>query len=230
MAKLIVALDFPDRTRALALVERLGEKADFFKVGLELFTSEGPEFVRDLREMGKRVFLDLKLHDIPNTVAASVAAAVRLDADLLTIHASGGSTMIAAARGAAEGSRTSIVAVTALTSLSREELAVAWGRDELDPAVEVTRLARLAMESGAHGVVASAQEVKGLRQSLGGEALLVTPGIRLPGTGVDDQVRVATPHEAVSGGADYLVVGRPITQSSDPVNALERVRVAMEGE
>jgi orotidine-5'-phosphate decarboxylase len=228
MAELIVALDFPDRTRALALVDSLGDSADFFKVGLELFTSEGPEFVRTLREMGKRVFLDLKFHDIPNTVAASVAAAARLDVDLLTIHASGGSAMIVAARAAAEGSRTSVVAVTALTSLSGDELALAWGRDVLDPAVEVTRLARLAMEGGAHGIVASAQEVKTLRRSLGSTALIVTPGIRLPGSGLDDQVRVASPYDAVSGGANYLVVGRPITQASDPIHALERVRAAME--
>jgi orotidine-5'-phosphate decarboxylase len=228
MAEVIVALDFPDRTGALALVERLGEEVRFFKVGLELFTSEGPDFVRILKGMGKRVFLDLKLHDIPSTVAAAVAAATRLEADLLTIHALGGSRMIAAAREAVGGAQTSIVAVTALTSLSREELSLAWGREAVDPATEVTRLARLAVDNGAHGVVASAQEARFLRHSLGRSPLLVTPGIRLPGSVGDDQVRVATPGEAVAGGADFLVVGRPISQAEDPIHALERVLADME--
>jgi len=228
MAEVIVALDFPDRIGALGLVERLGEGADFYKVGLELFTSEGPEFVRLLRGMGKRVFLDLKLHDIPNTVASSVTAAAKMEVDLLTLHASGGPRMIAAAREAAEGSRTSLLAVTVLTSLSGEELGLTWGRPTVDPAAEVLRLASLAVGSGAHGVVSSAQEARGLRVALGADPLLVTPGIRLPGAAGDDQVRVATPGEAVAGGANFLVVGRPIARSSDPAGALELVRAAME--
>lgn len=228
MAEVIIALDFPDRTGALSLVERLGDRGEFYKVGLELFTSEGPEIVRVLRKMGKRIFLDLKLHDIPNTVAYAADAAARLEVDLLTVHASGGDRMIAAAREAVRGRNTSILAVTALTSLSREELARAWGRAPLDPAEEVTRLARLAVESGAHGVVASAQEAKSLRSALGAAPLLVTPGIRLPDSAGDDQVRVATPGAAAAGGANYLVVGRPITQANDPVGALDLILADME--
>lgn len=230
MAEVIVALDFPDRSGALSLVQLLGDQGRFYKIGLELFTAEGPELIRTLRGMGKGIFLDLKLHDIPNTVASAVGAAVRLDVDLLTVHASGGEKMVAAAREAAGEGRTSVIAVTALTSLSGDELGRAWGRGPLDPSSEVTRLAQMAVENGAHGVVASAQEAKSLRKVLGGGPLLVTPGIRLPGAAGDDQVRVATPGAAVEGGANYLVVGRPITRASDPVEALDLIRRDMEGQ
>ena len=231
MAEVIVALDFPDRAGALSLLDRLGSEASFFKIGLELFTAEGPALVREIRGMGKRVFLDLKLHDIPNTVGSAAAAAAELEVDLLTLHASGGARMIEAARKAVEGSSISILAVTVLTSLSSEELAVNWGRGEgeVHAGAEVTRLAHLAVESGAHGIVASALEASSLRGALGPDPLLVTPGIRLPGDGRDDQVRVATPRSAVESGASHLVIGRPITRAADPAAVIAEVKASIQG-
>jgi len=230
MAEIIVALDLPGRAEALDLVERLGEGASYYKVGLELFTREGPGVVRELRDRGCRVFLDLKLHDIPNTVAAAAGAAAGHGVDLLTVHASGGPRMIRAAREGVEGSSTRILAVTVLTSMSGTEWTAVRGGGTSDPGDEVVRLAELAMENGSHGVVASAWEVERLRARLGAEALLVTPGIRLPGGEAHDQVRVSTPSGAVRGGADFLVMGRSIHGASDPVAALAAVRAEMESQ
>lgn len=226
MADLILPLDQPSPGQALALVDEFGDDVDFYKVGLELFTRAGPDVIRALRERGKRVFLDLKLLDIPNTVAGAVRAAAELDVALLTVHATGGEAMLRAAAEAASG-RLRLLAVSVLTSFSADELATVWGRPVDDVAAEVERLAALARASGVHGVVSSAHEAAALRHALGGEAVLVTPGIRLPGGDAHDQSRVATPERAVRDGADYLVVGRAITGAADRHAALRQVRASM---
>lgn len=223
MSQIIVALDLPSRDRALALVDALGEEADFYKVGLELFIGAGPSVVRELRERGKRVFLDLKLHDIPNTVARAVEAASQHGAELLTVHASGGRVMLERAAEAADG-RVRLLGVTVLTSLGPEELSEAWGRSGVTAPEEVERLARLSFSAGLDGVVASAAEVGVLRDALGPSAMLVTPGIRPAGGEAHDQTRVATPGKAVAAGADALVVGRPVTEAPDPPRALRSIR------
>jgi orotidine-5'-phosphate decarboxylase len=226
MAEIIVALDVPDRSQALGLVERLGDAADFYKVGLQLFTGWGPAAVTELRERGKRVFLDLKLHDIPNTVASAVHSAGDLGAELVTVHASGGEAMLRAAVDAAEGApgNLRILGVTVLTSLGGPEIAVAWGRERVAVEQEVLRLGALAAGAGVHGLVASAREAGALRNQLGPAQLLVTPGIRLAGGAAHDQSRVMTPRRAVEMGADCLVVGRAVTADPDPVAAFARVR------
>lgn len=228
MAEIIVALDVVDRDAALELIGRLPPSATFFKVGLELFVGSGPRVVRELRAIDRRVFLDLKLHDIPNTVRAAAAAAADLDVELLTLHASGGARMIADARAAVEGSRTRILAVTVLTSLTGGDLDEIWGKEGSTPPGEVARLAELAMANGAHGVVCSAREAACLRGRLGPDALIATPGIRLLGDGADDQARVATPREARDAGADFLVLGRSVTRASDPGAAYARATRELE--
>ena len=220
MAGVIVALDFPSPAEALAMVDRLGPSGTFYKVGLELFTRAGPVVVEALRDRGKRVFLDLKLHDIPHTVAGAVRAASALDVELLTVHAAGGATMLGAAREAASGG-VKLLGVTVLTSLTPSEVETIWGRDIQSIRDEVARLARLTHECGIDGVVASALEAGWIRRALGPERLIVTPGIRPSGADQGDQKRVATPAGAVAAGADYLVVGRPVTQAPDPALALE---------
>ena len=219
MSEVIIALDVPSQREALALVDALGDEADYYKVGLELYTSEGPGVVRALKGRGKRVFLDLKLHDIPNTVGRAVTSAVSLGADLLTVHATGGAAMLGAAAEAA-GDDLRIVAVTLLTSLTSQEVADVWGRPVEAVDAEVIRLAGHAVQAGVHGVVASAREAAGLRERLGPEALVVTPGIRLAGGASHDQARVSTPGDAVRAGASHLVVGRAVTGAPDPVAAL----------
>jgi orotidine-5'-phosphate decarboxylase len=228
MADLIVALDVPTQRQALGLVDRLGDAGTFYKVGLELYTREGPAVVRLLRERGKRVFLDLKLHDIPNTVAGAVRAARDLGVDLLTVHATGGADMMAAAVDAA-GDRLRLLAVTVLTSLDEAALAAVWRRTVLELPDEVVRLAELALGAGVHGVVSSAREVAALRARLGEDAYLVTPGIRLAGESAHDQARVATPGAAVAAGASALVLGRAVTAADDPAAALARVRREVDG-
>jgi len=222
VAEVIVAVDVPSADDARRLIERVGPGATFLKVGLELYTRAGPTFVQELRREGRRVFLDLKLHDIPNTVAGAVAAAVDLDVDLLTLHASGGRAMIEAARRAAEG-RLRLLAVTLLTSLSPDDVASVWGRDVDALESEVARLSTLAHEAGAHGVVASPLEAARVRTREGPDFLVVTPGIRPSGADRGDQKRVASPAEAVRAGADYLVVGRPVTAAPDPQAALAAI-------
>lgn len=219
MAGIIVALDHPSAGAALAVVDRLGAAAGFYKVGLELYTRCGPDVVKELRRRGKRVFLDLKLHDIPNTVARAVDAAAALDVELLTVHAAGGAPMMEAARKAA-GSRVKVLGVTILTSLGPEDLGVVWGREVGSVGDEVLRLAALAHQCGLDGVVASPVEARGIRASLERPFLIVTPGIRPAGAARGDQKRVATPAEATAAGADWLVVGRPVTQADDPAAAL----------
>ena len=219
MAGIIIPLDYSSAREALALVDRLGSLAAFYKVGLELFTRAGAEVLGELRRRGKRVFLDLKLHDIPNTVARAVEAAAALDVELLTVHTAGGASMLEAARDASRG-RVKLLGVTVLTSLTAAELEVVWGREISSIRDEVGRLAVLAHRCGMSGVVASALEASWIRKTLEPPFLIVTPGIRHAGAARGDQKRVATPAGAVAAGADYLVVGRPLTQADDPAAAL----------
>lgn len=222
MGRVIVPLDVESSDEALTWVERLGDQGEFYKVGLELYTRAGPEVVRELIDRGKRVFLDLKLHDIPNTVAGAVRAASDLGVDLLTVHASGGPTMLdAAARARSGGLR--LLAVTVLTSLSPDEMSTVWGREIRSVREEVGRLAIMAQEAGMDGIVASALEASWVRSQVGDDFVIVTPGIRPAGADRGDQSRVATPTDAIRAGADYLVVGRPIMQAADPAAALAAV-------
>jgi orotidine-5'-phosphate decarboxylase len=222
MAEVIVALDTASPEEALRTTEALGDHADFYKVGLELYTRAGPSVVSELLARDKRVFLDLKLHDIPNTVAGAVAAASQLGVHLLTVHAVGGSAMLEAAREAA-GGRLRIVGVTVLTSLTAEDLSVVWGREVRAVPDEAMRLAALARRAGLDGVVASASDAGRIRREVGADFLLVVPGIRPSGSATDDQRRIATPAEAVKAGADYLVLGRVVTRAHDPAAALGAV-------
>jgi len=224
MATLIIALDRPDATQALDLVERLGDDADFYKVGAELFTAAGPAIVDQLRARGKRVFLDLKYHDIPNTVAAAVRAAAALDVDLVTVHAAGGEAMLRAAAAASGPHGPDVVAVTLLTSMSASDVEQIWGRPVHALRGEVDRLAALALECGLRGVVASPLEVEGLKRRHGAGFLVVTPGVRPAGSVTDDQSRTATAADAARAGADYLVVGRPVHAAADPAAALRALR------
>ena len=227
MPELIIALDFASRARALTMVDRLGEAADFYKVGLELYTRSGPAVVRELSRRKKRVFLDLKLHDIPNTVSGAVRAAADLGVELLTIHIAGGCKMMEVAALAAED-QVALLGVTLLTSLSPSDVEDVWGHPVSSLREQVVRLATLAHESGVDGIVASPQEAQALRRRLGKEFRVVTPGIRLPGVEVNDQARVATPAQAARAGASHLVIGRAVTAAADPAAALEQVRRSLE--
>ncbi len=221
--RVIVALDVPTRESALALVERLGVGCDFVKVGSELFTAAGPAVVEELRGRGCDVFLDLKLHDIPNTVRGAARAASALGVRLLTVHASGGREMIeAAVEGAGEGC--GVLAVTVLTSLDAPALGEIWGRPVGDVPGEVLRLAELAASAGARGIVCSGWEAGAVRRAYGDRLELLVPGVRLAGGAVHDQRRVVTPAEAAALGASYLVLGRAVTASADPAGVLEQVR------
>ncbi len=219
-SRIIVALDFPDRVTALALANQLDPSICKVKVGKELFTRAGPSLVERLILDGFDVFLDLKFHDIPNTVASACAAAADLGVWMVNVHASGGRKMMetAADKLANHSQRPLLIAVTVLTSMSTEDLQE-LGVD-VSTEQQVLRLARLTRDSGLDGVVCSAREVISLRQALGNDFQLVTPGIRPAGADRQDQVRVATPASAIENGASYLVIGRPITQASDPLQAL----------
>lgn len=221
--RVIVALDYASGGEALAFAQRLDPRRCRVKVGKELFTVAGPELVRQLAGCGFEVFLDLKYHDIPNTVASACRAAAGLGAWMINVHASGGRTMMQAAREALAGlaKPPKLIAVTVLTSLGAEDLREV-GHAET-PEVLVERLARLAAGSGMDGVVCSAQEAALLRRACGADFCLVTPGIRLADAAQDDQKRIVTPRDAVAHGADYLVVGRPITKSADPLAVLDRI-------
>lgn len=219
----IVALDVPDLEAAQGLIAKLPE-ADFFKVGLQLYTAVGPDIVRRLRDAGHRIFLDLKFHDIPNTVAGAVRSAATLGVDLLTIHASGGVPMMrAASEAAASGPhRPLIFAVSVLTSMSSDELSRVWGREEAEAAEEVARLAAIASGAGVDGLVASVSDVRAIRnRDL--RLKFLTPGIRLAGDSAGDQSRVATPREAAAAGVDFAVIGRTVTAAPDPAAAYARV-------
>lgn len=220
----IVALDFPDTRAALAMVRELGELCSFYKIGSELFTAEGPAVVRAVQKEGASIFLDLKFHDIPNTVLGAVRSAAALGVQLLTVHASGGAAALsAAADGAREaGNGCDILAVTVLTSMDASGLSEAWGRPVPDVDAEVLRLAGLAAATGVHGIVCSGREAALVRGRFGSLALLV-PGIRMPGGDRQDQARVVTPRQAVEAGARYIVLGRAITGADSPRNAMSVV-------
>lgn len=223
-AELIVALDVPDAGAIPGWLARLPAEVAWYKVGLELFCAEGPRALDPLRAAGKRIFLDLKLHDIPRTVERAVQSAAQHGVELITLHASGGAAMIAAAAGAARAApapRPKLLAVTVLTSLDAADLErLGWPRS---PAEQAERLARLAVEAGADGVVCSPHEAAALRAALGPGPLLVTPGIRPPGGDLGDQKRVATPAAAARAGATHLVVGRPILEAADPAAAARAI-------
>ena len=225
--RVIVALDAPDMAAAMALAARLDPRLCRVKVGKELFTAAGPAVVAALHERGFEVFLDLKYHDIPNTVAGACRAAARLGVWMLNVHASGGAAMMRAAREAVAGvvRPPLVIGVTILTSLADADLEqVGFAGPARD---NVVRLARLARASGLDGVVCSAQEAPALREAAGNDFLLVTPGIRLASDDRGDQARVVTPAEAARLGADYLVIGRPITTAADPVATLESIRKSL---
>ena len=234
--RIITALDVPGPEQALTLADSLGLDGGFVKVGLELFSAAGPEVVHQLRGAGKDVFLDLKYHDIPNTVASAARIATKLGASLCTIHASAGRGALTAAAealatapvnpDAPDGRRPALLAVTVLTSLSEPEMTeVRPSADSLQQSVE--RLAALAWDCGCDGLVCSAADLPQLRKAVGPEPLVVTPGIRLAGAGTDDQHRVTTPAMAVAAGADFLVIGRPITKAEDPAAALAAIAAEM---
>jgi len=223
-SQIIVALDTPHRERALELVRTLRGQVLLFKVGLELYTAAGPSIVKDVKGLGAEVFLDLKFHDIPNTVARAVTEAARLGVALTDLHLSGGSTM---ARRAVDEltavcdlhgfRRPALLGITVLTSLGPEDLTgLGVGRS---PEEQVLALAEIGKEAGLDGVIASARELPALRKRFGPDWVLVTPGIRPAGSSADDQVRTLTPREAMEAGADYLVIGRPITGAPDPCAA-----------
>ncbi len=220
---LIVALDVPDRAAAIRMTDQLSGHVGYFKIGLELFTREGPGLVQEIRDRGEKIFLDLKLHDIPNTVRGAVRSACRLGVDMLTVHASGGSNMLSAASQEALESKSPplLLAVTALTSLSEDEMKKLGVSGSMERWVE--RLAELAQSSGMRGIVASNKELPMLRRKFQSKLKFVIPGIRPVGTAIQDQSRTATPAEAIRAGADYIVVGRPIVQAPNPAQAADSI-------
>ncbi|MEN9818082.1 MAG: orotidine 5-phosphate decarboxylase [Gemmatimonadota bacterium] len=227
----IVALDVPDRAGAERVVRQLGEACGFYKVGLELFAAEGPSVVHWLRDAGKAVFVDLKLHDIPTTVHGAARSVARLGASLLTVHASGGAAMVAAAVAGAEegapGGGCGILGVTILTSLDAGAVASAWGREGVEVVAEVVRLAGVVAQAGGAGVVCSGHEAAAVRGVHGDRLGTLVPGIRLAGGATHDQQRVMTPAAAAAAGARWLVLGRAVTGAADPVAALGAVRAAL---
>ncbi|HEY1526864.1 MAG TPA: orotidine-5'-phosphate decarboxylase [Candidatus Angelobacter sp.] len=223
--RLIVALDVSSAGEAQKLVARIGDAAGIYKIGLQLFTAEGPGVVRDLVSSGRKIFLDLKLHDIPNTVAHAVKSAAELGVHMLTVHASGGAAMLRAAAEAA-GGRLNILGVTVLTSLNDEDMQEIGVSGRV--ADQVVRMAALAKTAGCQGIVASPRESLQVRKSLGEGFAIVTPGVRPAGAEVNDQQRIATPAQAISNGASHIVVGRPITHASDPAQAAQAIISEME--
>ncbi len=221
----IVALDFRRGSDAIAMIDQLGDVCDFYKIGSELYTAEGNAMVRDVLQRGKSVFLDLKFHDIPNTVRGAARSAAALGVQLLTVHASGGGAMIeAAVAGAREGSqRCDVLAVTILTSLDAASVSTVWGRAVDDIDREVVRLAEIAAENGAHGVVCSGHEAAIVKAKFGGRLATLVPGIRLAGGERQDQARVVTPRQAAEAGARYIVLGRAVTGAKSPQDAMRAV-------
>jgi orotidine-5'-phosphate decarboxylase len=213
--RLIVALDVSTAAAAQKIVAAVGDSALTYKVGMQLYTAEGPQVVRDLVASGRRVFLDLKYHDIPNTVGAAVSEAARLGVSMLTVHASGSGKML---RAAVEAAKTRpevmVLAVTVLTSMDGNDLEKIGVRGTVEDSV--LRLATIALANGCQGIVTSAREASTLRRELGDKFAIVTPGVRPAGGDVGDQVRVVTPAEAIASGASHIVVGRPITEAADP--------------
>jgi orotidine-5'-phosphate decarboxylase len=221
--RLIIALDVPNAAQAQRLVQAVGDSGVFYKVGLELFTAEGPAFVNELVQSGKKVFLDLKIHEIPNSAAGAVRSAAALGVSMVTVHASGGSKMLRAAAEASASTQQApiVLGVTVLTSLADSELQELGFKSNADE--QVIRLANLAKSAGCGGVVASPQEASLLRKSLGRAMAIVTPGIRPAGSDIADQQRIATPSEALRSGASHIVVGRPISAAPDPALAAKSI-------
>ena len=226
-SNVIVALDFDDKYSALALADRLDPKHCRVKVGKELFTAAGPSVVKELSDRGFDIFLDLKFHDIPNTVAKALSATADLGVWMTNVHASGGSRMMSAAKQALDnsGSDMLLIGVTVLTSMDASDLEEVGIKRMLSD--QVSHLASIAKHSGLDGVVCSAQEAKTLKDSLGQDFKLVTPGIRLASSAADDQRRIVTPADAMALGSDYLVIGRPITQSADPLATLLEINQSL---
>jgi len=230
-SKIIIALDIETKEEALFLVRQLKE-ADTFKIGLKLFIAQGPALLQAISHLGKNVFLDLKLHDIPNTVAGAVKMAARYGVSMLTIHASGGLEMMhwaaeAAKEESLKGQNPCLLAVTVLTSLGDEDLETIGMEGSAQ--AQVLRLAALAKEAGLDGVICSPQEISLVRQEMGSDFLIVTPGIRPSWTASHDQKRIMTPSSAIKKGADYLVIGRPITKASSPRQAFLRICQELDG-
>ena len=232
--RLIVALDVHTMNDVQQLVESLGDTISYYKVGMELFYSVGPDVIRYLKAQGKHVFLDLKLHDIPNTVAGGLSALMTLGADIVNVHASGGYTMMKTAADRLHAAAAEqgvpcpkIIAITVLTSMNDDD----WGKlGETEPiAARVTRLAKLTKTAGLDGVVASPREAASIRAACGANFLIVTPGVRPAGASIDDQSRIATPAQALANGATHLVVGRPIRAADDPRAAALAILNEMEG-
>lgn len=225
--RLIVALDVPTAAAAHKIVAAVGDSARIYKVGMQLYTAEGPQIVRDLVASGRQVFLDLKYHDIPNSVASAVKEAAKLGVRMLSVHASGGGKMLRAAVEAARNANpsTMVLGVTVLTSLDNRDLEHAGVRGNVGD--QVLRLAALALSNRCAGVIASAQEAAALRVELGDDFLIVTPGVRPAGAGQDDQARIVTPSEAIAAGASYIVVGRPITEAADPATEAREILAQM---
>jgi orotidine-5'-phosphate decarboxylase len=221
--RLIVALDVSTAAAAQKIVAAVGDSALTYKVGMQLYTAVGPTVVRDLAASGRRVFLDLKYHDIPNTVGAAVAEAAKIGVSMLTVHASGSHKMLRAAVDAAGTVNPDLVvlAVTVLTSMSRDDLEVIGMEGGLEGSV--VRLAKVALANGCQGIVTSAREAAAVRATLGHEFAIVTPGVRPAGSAVGDQVRVVTPAQAIAAGASHIVVGRPITEAADPAGAAQQI-------
>jgi orotidine-5'-phosphate decarboxylase len=233
----IIALDVATADDAMTLARRVGDAGRFFKVGSELFTVAGPPIVRALRdELGADVFLDLKFHDIPNTVAGAVRSAVALGVRLATVHASGGRAMLEAAQnawratGGPSGGDGGLLGVTVLTSFDAASLGKAWGRDSLVIETEVARLAAESVGAGLHGVVCSGAEAAGVRATHGDRLAVLVPGIRFAGGSAHDQQRVMTPAKAQATGARYLIIGRAVTAAADPAEAMARVVAELGGE
>lgn len=226
--RLIVALDVSRIAEARRIVAALGDSVSTYKIGKQLFTAEGPQVVRDLIASGRRVFLDLKYHDIPNTVGAAVREAAALGVSMMTVHASGGEKMLRAAAEAAAKSDTKplILAVTVLTSLDQVDLEEVGVLSDMS--IQVLRLAALAHRAGCGGIVTSARETRAVRDRLGDELAILVPGVRPAGSDAGDQARIATPAEAIQAGASFVVVGRPITAAADPVKAAGQILAEIE--
>ena len=234
MTQLIVALDRDSLAEALPLVDAAGESVEWYKIGSQLFCSEGPAAVKALKEKGKKVFLDLKFHDIPNTVANAVANGIAMGADMINVHASGGEEMMlraveAGLDAAPEGTEPLVIAVTVLTSMNEAALQQALNKHDVTPAEHVKHLAKLAKSSKMNGVVCSAHEIDIIREACGEDFVLVVPGIRPAGAAVGDQKRIMTPAEAASKGADFIVVGRPVLQAENPAEAAKAIQAELSG-
>ncbi|MBX7547783.1 orotidine-5'-phosphate decarboxylase [Streptomyces sp. tea 10] len=224
--QIIVALDCDNRATADAVVERLGDECRFYKVGLELLTAAGPDVIKSLVDQGKEVFLDLKLFEIPNSVAGAVRAAGALGVSMVTVHGMGGSGIVSAAVEAARDfPQLRVLALTVVTSMTDTDLVDIGVRDGVDQ--QVLRLARLAQKAGCHGVIASPRDVAALRSTLGPDALIVTPGVALPGESPAEHARPGTPHAAITAGASHVVVGRTVTRAAEPAVAFRLVRASL---